>query len=152
MHAVLRSNSGEAEIGIQFGAATEYAHDPGFESRLELKGCHWDGDHTFPFSTTIDGLWLRADDLEALRDHIAKWVSLPMNELVSDGLTRCFQLARLPGQRLSVQFGPRSDLVSGPNPVVSIVFSAGKLSGEFHFVTDQSCLNLFAHELQASLL
>jgi hypothetical protein len=33
------------------------------------------------------------------------------------------------------------------NPVVTIAFSVGALRGEFHFVTDQSCLTLFAQDL-----
>jgi hypothetical protein len=134
---------------IQFELATAYAHELGFESDVEIRGCHWDGDHTFPFSTTIRGLWLRAAALKAIHDDISMWVNLPMSRLVSEELTRSFQLAHLPGQRLSVQFGP--DIHSSQNLAVSIVFSVGEFRGEVHFVTDQSCLNLFMQDLRMSL-
>jgi hypothetical protein len=55
--------------------------------------------------------------------------------------------ARSVTYQVRVRFGPRPDTISDLNPVVSITFSAGALQGEFHFVTDQSCLTLFAQEL-----
>jgi hypothetical protein len=72
-----------------------------------------------------------------------------MDKLLTCDLTGSFGLARLPGQQIELRFGPRPDVVTTPNPVVSVLFSAGSLKGEFHFITDQSCLNLFAQELQA---
>ena len=152
MLATLRSNSGEARFVIEPGAPAEYAHDPGFESSVHIRGHHWDGDHTFPFSTSIEGLWLRAADLTTLRDHISRWLRQPLDHLVAEDLTSDFQLARLPGQSVHFRFGPRTDTISDRNPVVSIVYSAGALHGEFHFVTDQSCLAIFVQELSAELV
>ena len=151
MSATLPSNSGEERFVIKLGAPNEYAHEPGFESSILLSGRHWDGDHTFPFSTFIEGLWLRSADLAKLRDHIAQWAALPLERLVADELNGDFKLARLPGQHVSLRFGQGSDTISDLNPVVSLTFSAGALRGEFHFVTDQSCLTLFAQELSAEL-
>jgi hypothetical protein len=152
MPATLRSNSGDAEFAVGLGAPAKYAHDPGFECSICLRGEHWDGDHTYRLSSFIEGLWLRSADVTALRDHISHWTRQPLNCLVSEDLSRDFELARLPGQSVHVRFGPRPDTVSHLNPVVSISFSAGALHGEFHLITDQSCLALFAQELSAELV
>ena len=74
-----------------------------------------------------------------------------LDHLIAEDLNGGFELARLPWQSIHIRFGPRSDTVSNLNPVVSITFSAGTLRGEFHFVTDQSCLGLFAQELSIAL-
>lgn len=152
MSATLSSNSGEGQFVIELGASAEYACDHGFESSVHFRGRHWDGDHTFPFSTSIDGVWLRSADLTALRDHIARWTRRPLDLLTGEDLSSDFELAGLPGQSIRVRFGPRPDTISDLNPVVSITFSAGDLKGEFHFVTDQSCLALFARELSVDLV
>ena len=152
MAATLPSNSGEEQFLIEFGMPEEYAHDRGFEASITLRGQHWDGDHHFPFSTRIDGLWLRATDLIDFRDHIIRWVQQPLDRLKADGLSAEFQLARLPGQSVCVRFGGRPDTTSDRHPVCSVTFSAGALQGNFHFVTDQSCLALFAKELSSELV
>jgi len=151
MPATLRSNNGEAEFTVEFREYIDYASEAGFESAIQLRGQHWDGDHTHPLSGSIDGLWLRSADLKGIRDHISHWLDRPLNYLVAEELNREFELARLPGQTIRIRIGPRQDTTSHLNPVVSITFSAGGLRGEFHFVTDQSCLALFARELSAQL-
>jgi hypothetical protein len=150
--ATLPSNDGAAQFVIELRAPAEYAHDPGFEGRIILRGQHWDGDHTFPFSTSIEGFWLRSADIVALRDHIARWSRQPIDRLRAGDLSSEFQLARLPGQSVCVRFGARDDTVSERHPVFTVSFSAGALRGEFHFVTDQSCLTLFAQELSTELV
>jgi hypothetical protein len=152
MPATLPSNNGEAQFVVELSAPAEYAHDSGFDSSITLRGRHWDGDHTFPFSTSIEGLWLRAADIVALRDHIVRWIRQPLDRLIAEDLSAEFQLARLPGQSIRVRFGPRDDTISDRHPVLSISFSAGALQGEFHFVTDQSCLAVFAEELSTELV
>jgi hypothetical protein len=147
MAATLSSNDDEARFVIVFSAPAHYAHDPGFESSIFLRGSHWDGDHTFPFSTSIEGVWLRTADLKALREHITHWLDQPLECLMAKDLSADFRLACLADQDLSVRFRPHPDMTSELNPVVSITFSAGVLQGRFHFVTDQSCLTLFAQEL-----
>ena len=148
MLATLPSNNGNSQFVVELLAPAEHdSHGPGFESAIHLRGRHWDGDHEFPFTTSIDGFWLRTADLNALRDHLSRWLRQPLDRLVSDDLSADFQLARLPGQSLHIRFGPRADTISERNPVVTIAFSVGALRGEFHFVTDQSCLTLFAQDL-----
>ncbi len=152
MAATLPSNSGREQFVITLGDPAEYAHDPGFESVIHIRGQHWDGEHTFPFSTSIEGLWLRAVDMVALRDHISRWICQPMEQLMADQLNGEFQLARLPGQSIRLRFRRRDDTISDRHPVISISFSVWALQGEFHFVTDQPCLALFAEELSTELV
>jgi hypothetical protein len=150
MTATLASNGGDAELMIELSSPAQYAGDAGFDSSLHLRGRHWDGDHTFPFCTSIEGLWLRKADLTGLREHISSWLSKLLDGLITDDLNADFELARLPGQSLHIRFGQRPDTISGRHPVITISFSAGKLRSEFCFVTDQSCLALFVQELPRS--
>ena len=152
MPATLLSNNGEAQFVVEFIAPAEYAHDSGFESSITLRGRHWDGDHTFPFSTSIEGLWLRAADIVGLQDHIARWLRQPLERLIAGDLSAEFQLARLPDQSVRVRLGPREDTISNRHPVFTVSFSVGALQGEFHFVTVQSCLALFVEELSSELV
>jgi hypothetical protein len=152
MAATLRSNDGEAEFAVAFDTPTEYAHDPGFEASVHVRGQHWDGDHTHPLSASVEGLWLRLADVVALRDHIADWGAQPLDRLVPESLNREFRLARLPEQCVHIRFGPRPDTASHLHPVISITVSAGAFHCEFHFATDQSCLALFAQELSSECI
>jgi hypothetical protein len=149
MPAVLRSNSGRDELRFDLRASQEYATDAGFEACVSISGEHWDGDHTFPVATSAEGIWLRCADLLAMREHIVRWTGQSLEQLDPAKLTRVFELARLPGQRVSIRFGPRPDIVPSPNPTVSVTLSAGSLNVDYHFVTDQSCLRMFAEELLA---
>jgi hypothetical protein len=148
--ATLTSNRGEEQFAIELREPAEYAHDFGFLATISIQGRHWDGEQSFPISMSIDGLWLRAADLKELHAYISRWLHQPLERLIGDDLSS-FELANQPGQRVYIGFGPRSDTISGLNPVVTIAISAGKLCGEFHFATDQSCLTMFAQELSAQL-
>lgn len=152
MPATLSSNDGEARLTVACGAPSEYGIDLGFESSIHLTGRHWDGDHTFPFSILIEGLWLRLSSMEKLRAHIVRWTGFSLERLVSDELDGAFELASLPRQRLAIRFGPRPDSdYNVDHPTVTVSYSAGSLVGESHFVTDQSCLGIFAQEISAEL-
>lgn len=151
MPVTLSSNDGEFSLMLEMAAQLGYAHDSGFQSSVQLRGQHWDGDHTFPFTTSVEGLWLRASDLKALRDHIKRWLQAPLSGLLAADLDGEFRLARLPGQRLDIQFGGQADLVSESKPVVAIKLTFGAFQIEFRFVTDQSCLAGFTQELAAKL-
>ena len=152
MSATLPSNNGEARFVIELRVPAEYAHDAGFESSIHLHGEHWDGDHAFPFTTSIEGLWLRAADIKALQEYIIEWLRLPLESQTVKDLNAGFLLARLPEQNLQIRFEPSPEQTFNPHPLVTIHFGAGALRGEFQFVTDQSCLSLFAQELSAELV
>lgn len=147
MSATLLSNDGESRFTMTLDAYSEYAHESGFDSSIQFDGRHWDGDHTHPVSAAADVVWLRCADLESLCEHIQRWVSLPLTDLRVERLSGEFELAGLPGQRVWVRFGERSDTIASLNPVVSLVLAAGPFFSEFHFVTDQSCLGSFLNDL-----
>lgn len=152
MPATLPSNDGDAQFVIEFGSPSEYACEGGFESTVLIRGRHWDGDHTFPLLTSIQGLWLRSEMLKKLCDHITRWTNVPLDRLVADKLDGEFELACLPHQRVCLRFGSRQDTIADDShPVVSVLYSAGTMQGEFHFLTDQSCISLFCQELLSEL-
>ena len=151
MSATLRSNDGEGELTIDFGSPEKYAADAGVTASVRIRGRHWDGDHTHDLSASIEGLWLRARDLVELRDAVAAWLARPLNELTTSNLDGQFVLTRLPGQNLVLRFGPRPESMRGHHPEVSVSLAAGPFRGDFHLVTDQSCLVEFRRELSSEL-
>lgn len=44
-----------------------------------------------------------------------------------------------------------SDVIEGRHIVVTVAFAAGPLSGEYYFLSDQSCFQSFNRELNAAL-
>jgi hypothetical protein len=95
----------------------------------------------------IEGLWVRRGDFVDLRKHLQDWLRLPLQALEPELLDREFTFTRLPGQDLTIRFGAREDTIDGRKPTVTVRAAAGPLTGEWHFVTDQSCLGQFEEEL-----
>lgn len=149
--ATLRSNRGDEEATFEFGAREEYAHESGALLSIQIRGRHWGSNHTHHLGARAEVFWVRIADMVSLRDHIAAWVRRPLADLDPQLLDGSFRLCCLPGQELDFAFGSRSDIISGNNPVVAISFTAGRLKASFYFVADQSCLNIFAHELSACI-
>ena len=147
MTITLPSNHGNAQFSITLISKSEYANESGFDSNVLLSSSHWDGDHWHPLSLKFDGLWLRRNDMIALHTYLASWVSQPLASLATSVLLAEFQLARLPGQSLKLIFGPREDTIDERKPVVTVELKANSFRTDFHFVTDQSCLAIFAQHL-----
>jgi hypothetical protein len=147
MSASLPSNDGESRFAIDLHTRSEYAHQKGFESLIQFKGRHWDGDHTHPICGSVDGLWISLVEIKKLREHIIAWTSLPLDLMDVAMLTGEFELAKLPGQRALIRFGKRQDVITGFNPIITVLLEAGPFRSEFYFVTDQSCLGSFARSL-----
>ena len=147
MKVTLPSNDGDSALSITLGSKSEYAHEVGFESNVELSSSHWDGDHTFPLCLKVDGFWLSRSDLMAVQTLLASWISQPLPKLATSVLVAEFELARLPSQSLMLIFGPRKDTIDERKPVFTVKLKAGAFQVESHFVTDQSCLALFSDEL-----
>lgn len=151
MIATLRSNDGQSALILHLGSVPPCAPVIAWESSLRIEGRLWDGDHDFPFSVSIDGFGVCIASLTALHTHIGRWVNLPLEELIAEVLDGEFSLAGLSSQRLDLRFGARQDTISSRKPVLSIQYFAGALCGEFHFVTDPSCLAQFAQALSVYL-
>jgi hypothetical protein len=151
MPAELRSNDGESVLILGLEEPASYATDAGFESGIRIAGRHWDGDHTHQIEASVQGIWLRQGDLLELREAIRNWLVRPLHELTPASLSGEFQLARLPGQSALIRFGPRPDVDDRRNPVATVLLVAGAFSCEFHFPTDQSCLDAFRRQLNSRL-
>ena len=149
--AELRSNDGGSAFALDFERRSTYATELGFEASVQIRGRHWDGDHDHEIDVAIEGMWLRVEDLREMGNVVARWLARPLSELKAELLEGEFQLARLFGQSMRVRFGSRPDVIAGRHVVVTVTFAAGPLSGEYHFVSDQSCLQSFSHELTAAL-
>ncbi len=106
MEVTLRSNRGDDEIVLDLGPAEAYGSEAGAVSSFKIRGQHWDGDHDHELFTSVEGLWLRNEDLTAVRDRVAEWVQQPLDRLATSELVGDFELARLPGQSLRLRFGP----------------------------------------------
>lgn len=149
--AALNSNSGDAWVAIEFVATLPYRSTPAFEVTIKLAGVAWDGEEPRPLSMSLAGVWLDIAVVASLRDHIVAWNRLPLGLLATEALSKTFELACAPSQSFRIAFGPRQDTISSRNPVASFTWTIGTFRGEFHFVTDQSCLAIFADALAESL-
>jgi len=147
----LRSSSGDFSFTLCFEEETSYATDAGFVASIQLAGNHFDGDHTHPWKSEVGGLWVRRDDLVAMRHVLGRWVARPIDKLDPRDLSCDFEMARLPDQSVRVAFQPQSDRPLSRNPVAVIDVAAGSMSCRVVFETDQSCLNIFQSELRAVL-
>jgi hypothetical protein len=81
MQAALKSNEGKEEFVIEFLYPENYGTDPGVRSSVHIRVQHWDGDHTHSLGASVEGLWLRTEDLQRLHDGLAGWLALPLAEL-----------------------------------------------------------------------
>jgi len=89
---------------------------------------------------------LSAARLRELKDRIEAW--LGSTQVGTVAFSGEYSLAADGYSRLDLIFGPRKDVItSNDKPVVTVGFHIGRVSGEFCFVTDQSCLKLFADDV-----
>ena len=151
IEAELASNAGDERLVLSFGSRLDWQGEAAFEAEFRLLGRHFDADHEHHVSVVIDGLCLGVKPLCALRDALSRWLTLPLTDLASSVLTGRHELCLGTRQCLQLAFGARTDTISGPNPVMTVLYRAGKLEGEYHLVTDQSCLGLFSEALGRAL-
>ncbi|MBD9477782.1 hypothetical protein [Pseudoxanthomonas sp. PXM02] len=147
MDAVLRSNRGVSQLTMRLTPRSAAAWD----CTLVLVDEHWSGGGARPFTASVGGFVLTAEALDALHRHVVAWLDSPLAALVSSRLDASFELAEA-GQSFCLRFGPVERVIADAGkPVGSLGFSIGTLSGSAHFVTDPSCLALFADTLGQAL-
>lgn len=117
------------------------------EFELNINGQHWDGDHEHAIRITAESIFLSCDRLRELVNRIHGWLN-------SDDCGRLPFIGEFPltnetaNAELNLIFAARSDTISSEDkPVVTANYRIGRMTGEFSFVTDQSCLKLFADEV-----
>ena len=147
----LRSNDGNSEISLELLGRTEYAHELGFESIFRIRASHWDGEHSHPLEISVEGVWISEKRLNSLLRHIRSWTKRPADALVIEDLDSVYEIAMQPGQSIQFIFGAREDVCVKRQPVVTIRYEVGRLKGEYHVVTDQSCLTIFVEEASSDL-
>jgi hypothetical protein len=119
---------------------------------LRIDSRVWDGDHECAANVSADGgLSLSAARLEQLLQDLTSWLTSP--KVGTAAFAGEYSLAAEEYSKLELIFGDRPDTISSiDKPVVTIVFAIGRLGGQFGFVTDQSCLRLFAADLRKVVL
>lgn len=110
----------------------------------------WDGDHEQSASLSVENIVLSASRLGELRNRIETW--LASKQVGTVALSGEYQLTADGYSRFDLIFGMRDDIIaSSDKPVVTIGFKIGRINGEFCFVTDQSCLKLFAGDVARAI-
>lgn len=114
------------------------------EFELRINGQHWDGDHEHAVRLTSESILLSCGRLRLLVDNIHIWLELDSSLAFAGEYPLAVDTANA---ELTLIFADRSDTISSDDkPVVTATYRIGRLVGEFSFVTDQSCLKLFADE------
>ncbi|MCP4192559.1 MAG: hypothetical protein GY880_18335 [Planctomycetaceae bacterium] len=130
-------------------------HGTGFngigEYELTLSGQHWDGDHEHDIKMHVDSIILSHHKLDELESAIQAW--LQTDQVGVSAFAGTFDLTSHFNSSLRFVFAEREDIISGDDkPVLTVEYSFSRMSGAFCFVTDQSCLALFASGIRSHLL
>lgn len=138
----LNSNMSGESLELQVGSYRDGLVD----CAVKLYARIWDGDHEQSASLSVENIVLSAARLCELRNRIETWLASKQVGAVS--FSGEYPLAADGYSRLNLIFGTREYIIaSSDKPVVTIGFNIGRINGEFYFVTDQSCLTLFAGDV-----
>lgn len=92
------------------------------------------------FSLVLGGLEIGTVELDRLAAYIREWLQLqPIEQINHPPAFEC-SVGALHDQSLILSLGPRDDIASDGKPVATFRYIVGRLTGEFVFVTDQTCL------------
>jgi hypothetical protein len=150
--AILPSNSGDAFLRIDFIEQESPNDSRDRMTDLEIVVPNWgSGYPPQPCQIKIRGLRFRTERLRVMLHALDEWLNLPIDKVARNKFTGAFELGseRRFG-RLLLSFGDREGIISDLNQLVSIV-TEGALRAECHFVTDQSCMRLFADDLRSTI-
>ena len=142
----MNSNLSAESLELQAGLDRSGLVDCAFTINARI----WNGDQKQSATFSADNLVLSAARLRELRDRIEAW--LGSTQVGTAAFSGEYSLAADGYSRLDLIFGPRKDVIaSNDKPVVTVGFNVGRVSGEFWFVTDQSCLRLFVDDVIRAL-
>jgi hypothetical protein len=150
--AILPSNSGHASLRIDFVERGLPKESPDRMTDLEIVVPNWDSGYPPQrCQIKIRGLRLRTEQLRAMLHALDTWLNLPIDQVFHNKFTGAFELgSETRHGRLLLSFGDREGRISGSNPLVSILIQ-GAMRAECDFVTDQSCMRLFADDLRSAI-
>jgi hypothetical protein len=149
--ATLRSNVGDKQFSLIFGARCNYEGKTGFECEVLISTNHWDGEHEHPVVLRFEGMSIHDKAIAELRNKLGNYVEMPLHEIATSQLEDSFKLAIVPWQEVVLTFGKRGDTIDERKPVLSIRVRVNSTVTETRWVTDQSCLALFTEELSCAL-
>ncbi len=89
------------------------------------------------FSLSFPGLEVSIASLARLSALLGEWLALPEGERAGRRLGIDCDMGSLFDRQLTLRIGDRSDTVSSGFPVATLIYSAGRLTGEFSFLTDE---------------
>ncbi len=114
------------------------------EFELRINGQHWDGDHEHTIRLISESMLLSCDRLRLLVDNIQTWLESNSSLAFAGKYPLAVDTANV---ELDLIFADRTDTISSDEkPVLTATYRIGRLFGEFSFVTDQTCLKLFADD------
>jgi hypothetical protein len=105
-------------------------------------------------TTTVDRLALSAARLGDLVDVLRRWLALSLAELAATPFQYSCELCEESGESLSLQFGPRDDLImqSSLGAVACLIeLRVGLLTTSLRLVTDVTCLEVLAAGIERQL-
>ena len=147
----LSSNRGSESLSIDFQGRNDCGPDPGADARVTARLSSWATGEPRPTGIDLGCVQLSLSEASSLLSDIENWLALPLDRLAQTPLASTCDLAFAPSDKLTLSLGARDDIISEGKPVLTISFSVGSLSGEAHFVSDQSCLAEFARSLASAL-
>ncbi len=89
------------------------------------------------FSLSFPGLEVSIAGLARLSALVGEWLGLPAPERAGRRLGIDCDMGSLFDRKLTLRIGERADTVSAGFPVATLSYSAGRLTGEFSFLTDE---------------
>jgi|KBSSwiStaDraftv2_1062776.scaffolds.fasta_scaffold615487_2 hypothetical protein len=103
------------------------------------------------FHLDIRGLAITVSTLERLHDHLTRWLSLPPLEQRKTALGLDCDLGSLFDQHVRLLLGERADTLSGGQPVATVRYVVGRMTGELWFAAEPDGLSSFSEQIRAGL-
>jgi hypothetical protein len=110
-----------------------------------------DAGGTPDFHLELRGLAVTISTLERLHDHLTRWLALSPSERSQTGLSVDCDLGSLFDQHIRLLLGERSDTLSAGQPVATLRYVVGRMTGEMWFATDADSLTDFSQQVRAAL-
>jgi hypothetical protein len=103
------------------------------------------------FHLGIRGLAVWVSTLERLHDHLTRWLSLSPLEQKNTALGLDCDMGSLFDQHVRLLLGERADTLSGGQPVATVRYVVGRMTGELWFATEATGLSTFSEQIRSGL-
>jgi hypothetical protein len=125
-------------------------HDDGISLVHEVRiDYRLPGDEQATASASVRRLALSKDRLGELLVDLRSWLGQPLDAIGARGFEHRADLAEEAAQSLTLEFGPRQDLIIGVGGVGCLIqIRSSALRADLGFRTDATCLELLAEGLE----